>query len=69
MSPRDTVKQAFQAGSIVDGHTWLEALQDRNLTVHTSEKKIAIAVEEKIRNAYFPALSQLFRDFNKKAET
>lgn len=33
------------------------------------EQTIAIAVEEKIRNAYFPALSQLFLDFNKKAET
>ncbi len=61
ISPRDTVKQAFQAGLIADGHTWLEALQDRNLPVHTYEEKIAIAVEKKIRNAYFPALSQLFR--------
>jgi nucleotidyltransferase substrate binding protein (TIGR01987 family) len=62
------VQLAFQAGLIVDGHIWLEALQDRNLTVLTYEEKIAIAVEEKIRNAYFPALSQLFQDFSKKAE-
>jgi nucleotidyltransferase substrate binding protein (TIGR01987 family) len=68
ISPRDAVKQAFQAGLIVDGHTWLEALKDRNLTVHTYEEKIAIAVEKKIRDTYFPALARLFRDFSEKAE-
>jgi nucleotidyltransferase substrate binding protein (TIGR01987 family) len=66
-SPRDTIKQAFQAGLIVDGHIWIEALQDRNLTVHTYEEKIAIAVEKKIRDAYFPALAILFRDFSTRA--
>jgi nucleotidyltransferase substrate binding protein (TIGR01987 family) len=68
ISPRDTVKQAFQAGLVVDGHIWMEALKDRNLTVHTYEEKIAIAVEKRIRAAYFPALAQLFRDFSEKAE-
>ena len=58
ISPRDTVKQAFQAGLVVDGHIWMEALKDRNLTVHTYEEKIAIAVEKRIRDAYFPALAQ-----------
>ena len=68
-SPRQAVKLAFQAGLIRDGHTWMEALKDRNLTVHTYEEKIAIAVEKKIRNAYFPALAALHRDFNKKADS
>ncbi len=67
-SPRDTVKQAFQAGLIADGHTWLEALKDRNLTVHTYEEKLAIAVEKRIRYGYFPILAKLFRDFSEKAE-
>ena len=65
-SPRDTFKQAFQAGLLDNGHVWLEALQDRNLTVHTYEEKIALAVEKKIREAYFPALSALFRKFDAK---
>ena len=66
-SPRETIKQAFQSGLIVDGHLWIEALKDRNLTVHTYEEKIAIAVEAKIRNSYFPILAKLFADFSKKA--
>ena len=65
-SPRDAIKQAFQAGLLEDGHVWMEALKDRNLTVHTYEEKIAIAVEEKIRNSYFPALLVLLRQFESK---
>lgn len=65
-SPRQTVKQAFQASLIRDGHIWMEALKDRNLTVHTYEEKIALAVEKKIRESYFPALAELYRDFSEK---
>lgn len=67
-SPRDTIKQAFQAGLLEDGHVWIEALKDRNLTVHTYEEKIAVAVEQKIRDAYFPALSSLFQTLKSKVE-
>lgn len=67
-SPREAVKQAFQAGLIREGHIWMEALKDRNLTVHTYEEKIAIAVERKIRDSYFPLLAELSRDFSKKSE-
>ncbi len=66
VSPRDTLKQAFQAGLLDDGHVWIEALKDRNLTVHTYEEKIAVAVEQKIRDSYFPALLTLFRKFKAK---
>jgi nucleotidyltransferase substrate binding protein (TIGR01987 family) len=66
VSPRDAIKQAFQAGLLEDGHVWIEALKDRNLTVHTYEEKIALAVEQKIREAYFPALQTLFRKFSEK---
>jgi nucleotidyltransferase substrate binding protein (TIGR01987 family) len=65
-SPRDTIKQAFQAGLLDDGHVWIEALKDRNLTVHTYEEKIALAVEQKIRHSYFPALLTLFQKFEAK---
>ncbi len=66
VSPRDAIKQAFQAGFLDDGKVWLEALQDRNLTVHTYEEKIAEAVELKIRTSYFPALLTMSRSFAAK---
>ncbi len=66
VSPRDAIKQAFQAGILEDGHIWIEALKDRNLTVHTYEERIAVAVEQKIRESYFPALLSLYDKFSRE---
>jgi len=57
-SPRDAIKIAFQAGYIMDGHTWLEALEDRNLTVHTYDEDTALNVLRKIQTDYYPVLEQ-----------
>ncbi|MEM7019605.1 MAG: HI0074 family nucleotidyltransferase substrate-binding subunit [Pseudomonadota bacterium] len=46
-SPRETLKQAFQASIIDSGHDWVDALEDRNLTTHTYNEETAIAVEHK----------------------
>jgi nucleotidyltransferase substrate binding protein (TIGR01987 family) len=62
-SPRDAIKQAFQAGFVRRGHDWMDALEDRNLTTHTYNEQTAIAVERKIRKNYFPCLQELHRDF------
>ena len=68
ISPRATLKQAFQAGLLDDGHVWLEALTDRNLTVDTYEESIALAVEQSIRARYYPALLALHQTFAAKME-
>lgn len=65
-SPKTTLKQAFQAGFIKDGHTWIDALQDRNLTAHTYDEATAIVVENKIRQSYYPILAQLYQDFKER---
>ena len=65
-SPRETIKQAFQSGYIKNGHIWMDALKDRNLTVHTYEEKTAIKVETKIKNEYYGLLTNLYEDFNEK---
>lgn len=65
-SPRDAIKQAFQADIIKRGHEWIAALEDRNLTTHTYNETIALQVEEKIRCCYFICLQELHRDFNSK---
>lgn len=64
-SPRQAIKQAFQSGLVTDGHAWVSALEDRNLTTHTYNEQTADLVEQKIRNDYFPLLKSLhalFRD-------
>ena len=58
-SPRETIKTAFQAGLIKDGHLWMAALEDRNLTTHTYQEEKAIAIETKIKNDYYQILKEL----------
>lgn len=67
-SPRSTIKQAFQSQLIQDGHVWMEALADRNLTVHTYEESIAREIENKIRGTYYPSLSSMKKAFDPRLE-
>jgi nucleotidyltransferase substrate binding protein (TIGR01987 family) len=64
-SPREAVKQAFQSEIIQDGNAWIMALEDRNLTTHTYQEQTALAVEQKIRQTYYPLLLQLQQHLNK----
>jgi nucleotidyltransferase substrate binding protein (TIGR01987 family) len=65
-SPRDAIKQAFQSEFISQGHDWIDALDDRNLTTHTYNEATAVAVENKIHGKYFPCLQQLYELFKTK---
>ena len=40
-SPRETVKQSFQIGLIDNGHIWIDALSNINLTTHTYDEELA----------------------------
>lgn len=62
-SPRDAIKQAFQAGYIANGQLWMDALEDRNLTTHTYNEATAQLVVGKIRADYFPMLQSLHASF------
>lgn len=68
-SPREAIKQAFQMGLIQKAHDWMDALEDRNLTVHTYNSEIALAVEEKIRKKYFSFLQQFCMHFKNKTSS
>jgi nucleotidyltransferase substrate binding protein (TIGR01987 family) len=58
-SPRAAIKKAFETGLVADGHGWLKALEDRNLTSHTYDENTANQVVEMIRNSYYPLLAAL----------
>jgi len=58
-SPREAIKLAFQQGIVVNGEQWLQALSDRNLTVHIYNETQAELIEVHIRNDYYPLLSSL----------
>lgn len=67
-SPRDTVKQAFQAGIIEDGLGWIGALDDRNLAAHTYNEETALKIDQLIREKYFPALAVLHETLKSEME-
>lgn len=59
-SPRETVKKAFQIGLIDNGHVWIDALADRNLTTHTYDEELANKMTEEIVNIYLPELDKIY---------
>jgi nucleotidyltransferase substrate binding protein (TIGR01987 family) len=58
-SPRDTIKKAFQIDLITNGHVWMEALENRNLTSHTYDEKTADRVTKNIIAIYYPLLKEV----------
>ncbi len=58
-SPRETIKQASQMGLIEDGHIWIDALADRNLSVHTYDQDLAKKMVRDIVQVYSPLLNKL----------
>ncbi len=52
-TPRDAMRAAYQAGLLPDTIPWFEALDSRNLTVHTYDEAIAERVYLQITR--FPA--------------
>jgi nucleotidyltransferase substrate binding protein (TIGR01987 family) len=58
-SPRDTIQTAFQAELITDGHSWVDALDKRNLLAHTYDEGRANEAETLIRSKYYPMIREL----------
>lgn len=65
-SPRETIKQAYQIELIEDGHIWMDALSDRNLTVHTYDDDMAKKMLNDIIKVYFPELEKLYNKLLKE---
>jgi len=58
-SPRDAIKQAFNATILEDDQLWYASLEDRSLRTLTYDENKAIDVVAKIRSQYFQKLEQL----------
>ncbi|MEA2012483.1 MAG: nucleotidyltransferase substrate binding protein [Verrucomicrobiota bacterium] len=58
-TPLTTIKQTFQSDIITNGHAWIDALEDRNLTSHTYDEKMADKIVNEIKMTYFPLLTEL----------
>jgi len=60
---RDAIRNAFQAGLISDGHTWMAMLQDRNRTVHTYNEATANEILANLEQRYALLLDDLEETF------
>lgn len=60
-SPRETIKQAFQVGIIENGHVWIDALSNRNLTTHTYDEELANKMTQEIIKIYLPELEKMHK--------
>lgn len=49
LNPRDVIRQSLQAGLIHDGNVWTQAQHHRNLTSHTYDEALSIAVYAFVR--------------------
>lgn len=58
--PRETIKKAFETGLIENGHEWIRALENRNLTSHTHDEERAQNVVDSIKDSYYLLLRLLY---------
>ena len=65
-SPRETVKQAFQIGLIDNGHVWMDALSNRNLTTQTYDEELANKMTNEIITMYLPELDKMYEKLSKE---
>ncbi len=63
---KEAIKQSFMIELIKDGELWLEALSDRNLTLHSYDEAQADEIYEKIKEVYFTLSQELYLEFKEK---
>ena len=57
--PRGVIKTGIEKEILSDGKTWIQALNDRNLTSHLYDEQAAMEAANAIRNTYTPLLVEL----------
>ncbi|MDR0991537.1 MAG: nucleotidyltransferase substrate binding protein [Ruminococcus sp.] len=58
-SPMKTVKEAFAAGIIKDGQTFIDMIESRNKTAHTYDEAVVERIFSEIKTDFYPALEKL----------
>lgn len=58
-SPKECLREAFKFGLVEDDERWISILQDRNLTTHTYDEKVAEDVYDRLPG-YLEIFQKLF---------
>jgi nucleotidyltransferase substrate binding protein (TIGR01987 family) len=61
---KDTTREAFKSGLIINGDIWMDMIRSRNLTTHTYDENTAIAIASLIIESYMDE----FISFQQKME-
>ncbi|MDO8489704.1 MAG: nucleotidyltransferase substrate binding protein [Candidatus Omnitrophota bacterium] len=67
-TPRDAIKESYQAGIIENGQSWIKMLESRNQTSHIYNKSKARVIYRKIKKDYkklFTVLEKNIKAFMK----
>jgi nucleotidyltransferase substrate binding protein (TIGR01987 family) len=56
---KDATREAFKAGLIENGETWMDMIKSRNQTTHTYDEAIVAGIVNAIVNAYFAEFNAL----------
>lgn len=67
VTPRQVIRQAYQARFIQDGEAWINMLTDRNLMSHTYDCEKFEAVVRKIQSQYLVILGELYERLSLEA--
>ncbi len=67
-SPRESIKTAFQMELINEPSIMLQALTDRNLSVHTYDESAMNDIISSIKNNYFIELKNIYEIFSNKVD-
>ena len=59
-TPRETIKQAFQANLINNGEIWMEMLDKRNIMAHTYDEKNFKEVLEDIVGRFYGEVEEVY---------
>ena len=63
-SPREVIRQAFQANLIEDGAEWLRFADTRNLTTNTYRQQLADEVYDIVKSSFVSELAKLIETTN-----
>lgn len=66
-SPRDCFREAFTYGLVTEEGTWVQMVNDRNLSVHTYNEELANQMYSRLPG-YLPALRQLLGEIQPLVE-
>jgi nucleotidyltransferase substrate binding protein (TIGR01987 family) len=69
VSPRDILKDAYAAGIITDGDTFIKMLTDRNISSHTYDEEMAYELYGRIKDRYISIFSDLLEYIEKETNS